>query len=285
MADLGGARVGLLEGRMSGEMAGLVRRHGGVPVSAPAVREAPVECAELVAAFTDRLGRGEYDLVVFQTGAGVNALFGEAERLGRLPELLEGLRGVKVACRGPKPSAPLRRHGVPISVAAREPYTTPELLEAMAGLELAGTRAAVLHYGERNTELSAALADRGARVDDLCVYEWLLPEDTTELRGLVQVILEGGVDAVAFTSQIQARHLFAVAGEVGLAEELTDALNTGVVTASVAPTCLAVLEGLGVRPHVVPRHAKMGHLVVALAEHIERGGSRGSIPTAEDAPP
>jgi uroporphyrinogen-III synthase len=192
---------------------------------------------------------------------------------------------VKVACRGPKPSAPLRRHGVPISVAAREPYTTPELLEAMAGLELAGTRAAVLHYGERNTELSAALADRGARVDDLCVYEWLLPEDTTELRGLVQVILEGGVDAVAFTSQIQARHLFAVAGEVGLAEELTDALNTGVVTASVAPTCLAVLEGLGVRPHVVPRHAKMGHLVVALAEHIERGGSRGSIPTAEDAPP
>ena len=39
MSSLNGTRVALLESRMSGELADLVRRHGGEPRCVPAVRE------------------------------------------------------------------------------------------------------------------------------------------------------------------------------------------------------------------------------------------------------
>ena len=50
---------------------------------------------------------------------------------------------------------------------------------------------------------------------DLCVYEWALPEDIGPLEEGIVRILDGGVDAVAFTSQVQVRHLFLVAADVG----------------------------------------------------------------------
>ena len=43
MSLLGGARIGLLEARLSSELAELVRREGGEPVCAPSVTEAQVD--------------------------------------------------------------------------------------------------------------------------------------------------------------------------------------------------------------------------------------------------
>lgn len=272
MSSLNGARVALLDGRRQDEMARLVRRHGGEPYSVPAVRETPRDCGDRVAALLDRLARGACQATIFLTGAGVNALCEEAGKLGRLPELLTALHTVLVICRGPKPAMALKRHGVPAAVTAAEPHTTDDLLAALAGCDLHGREVAVLHYGERNFALTLALHQRGARLTELCLYEWQPPADTAPLRTLVREIIAGEIDAVTFTSQVQARHLFQVAEDVGLADQLVYALNTRTIVASVAPICLAALQRLGVTPHVVPEHSKMGHLVVALTEHLARSG-------------
>ena len=55
VTDLHGVRVALLEARMGTELAELVQRYGGVVRSAPAVREAPLDCADIVADFLTRL--------------------------------------------------------------------------------------------------------------------------------------------------------------------------------------------------------------------------------------
>ena len=86
---------------MSGELSDLVRRFGGVPYSAQAVREVPR--LDQVPALIDALSEGRFSIVVFLTGAGVTALLQEAERLGRLEEALSALRAATIACRGPKP--------------------------------------------------------------------------------------------------------------------------------------------------------------------------------------
>src|SRR5947209_16269160 len=100
MSSLKGVRVALLEARMSGELSDLVRRFGGVPYCAPAVREVPR--LEQVPGLIDALTQGHFSLVVFLTGAGVLALLREAERLGRLEEALTALRATTIVCRGPK---------------------------------------------------------------------------------------------------------------------------------------------------------------------------------------
>ena len=78
---------------------------------------------------------------------------------------------------------------------------------------LEDTHVAVVHYGERNEFLVQKLQARGAHIEELTLYTWLLPEDTTPLRALVRDIIEKRVDAVVFTSQIQARHLFLIAAD------------------------------------------------------------------------
>lgn len=270
MPDLRGSRVAVLDGRMSGEMAGLVRRYGGDPLPVPTVRESGLDCSAAVDAFVRQVSRGSFEVVVFLTGAGVRALFDEADRLGRLPELRAGLARVTTVCRGPKPSGALRKAGVPVIISAGEPYTTEEVVGAMAGLELAGRGVAVVHYGERNADIAAALRARDAHIEELSLYEWQLPADTAPMRALVRTLIDGGVDAITFTSQVQARHLFRIAAEMGVTQPLADALNERVIVASVAPTCAAALRNLGVEPRVIPEHSKMGHLVRALAEYVER---------------
>ena len=268
---LAGVRVALLEARMAGEMADLVRRHGGIVISAPAVSEVATDRRRAVADFLDCLSPLSGRIYVFLTGAGATALLDEARQQGRSPMLLESLRQSTVVCRGPKPAAALRRHGIAATVTVPSPYTSRELLDVLAGTDLAGTEVTVIHYGERNDALSATLRSRGALVNDLCVYEWRLPADIQPLRGMVSAIVHRDVDVVVFTSQVQWKHLLQVASKAQLAEPMVDALRSDVVVAAIGPVCEAALVASGVRPHVVPANPKMGPLIAELAHYF--GGS------------
>lgn len=254
---------------MPRELAALVERFGGRPYCVPALREAPVPDAGTIEPFLNALCVRSFSLVVFLTGVGVTALLDEAKRLDRWLDMVDGLRRTAIACRGPKPAAVLRRHDVPIQVSAAEPYTTAELLDALTAIDLAGTRVAIVHYGERNGPLADALAARGADLDELCLYEWLMPEDLGPLRTLVGELIDGGVDAVGFTSQIQCRHLFQVATDMGRSQDLAHALNTRTVVAAIGPVCEAALRTFGVVPRVQPAHPKMGPMIAALADYFE----------------
>ncbi len=270
MSGLNGIEVVLLEGRMPAEMSDLVRRHGGVARSVPALLEMPRPDPALVNGFIDQLGAGAFPIVLCLTGVGVRTLFAEAERSERLPELLDAMRQTTVVCRGQKPAAPIRQYEVPIARIAPTPFTTSEVLDVMADLDVRDVGVALLHYGERNAALSAALTERGARLHELLLYEWQLPRDTAPLRQLVRDVVAGQVDAIAVTSQVQVRHLYQIAAELNLVNDLTHALNEATIVASVGPICTAMLEDHGVRPDVEPTNPKMGPMIVALAKFVEQ---------------
>src|SRR5262245_6911955 len=165
MPSLEGRRVALLEARMSEEAATLVRRLGGTPDVVPAVRE--VVRPENVEPFLDSLVSGRLTAVIFLTGVGAAALLREAARLERLESAVAALRKTTVVCRGPKPVAVLRQHGIPIHIAAAEPYTTRELLEALSSLDLKGKVVALVHYGEPNEALTARSEEHTSELQSL----------------------------------------------------------------------------------------------------------------------
>jgi len=269
MASLSGKRVALLEARMSAEIASMVERFGGTAYSVPAVRETPLEQPEETAAFVDALCAGRFALVIFMTGVGASTLLKEAEQRGQLDAALLALRAATTACRGPKPVAVLRRHDIQVDITAAEPHTTSELLDALKAVELSGKAVALVHYGERNEHMAVALNERGASVTEICLYEWRLPDDVAPLRRLVDEIIDGKIDAVAVTSQIQIRHLFKIADKLDKHSELADALNRRTVVAAVGPICATALRSYGVIPHVQPSHPKMGPMMLALSDYFE----------------
>ena len=252
---------------MSGEMSALIERCGGVPCPAPAVRELPR--LEQVPAIVDALSAGRFSIVVFLTGVGVTTLLREAERLGRLEQTLVALRASTIAGRGPKPVAALARYNVPTQVKASSPYTTAELLEALSGVAIADRDVLLVHYGEPNQMLADALRSRGAPLEELCLYEWMMPEDRGPLTALLSDLIDRRITAIAFTSQIQCRHLFQLAQELGKFDALLEALMENTIVAAIGPVCAATLRVYGVTPDVLPPQPKMGPLIAALADYIE----------------
>ena len=272
MASLTGKRVALLEARMSAEIASMVERFGGTAYSVPAVRETPLEQPEETTAFVDSLCAGRFHVVIFMTGVGATALLKEAEKRGALDAALVALRGATTVCRGPKPVAVLRRYDVQVNLTAAEPHTTTELLQALETVDIREKSVALVHYGERNDHTTLALRQRGAVVSEICLYEWRLPDDTAPLERLVGEIIAGTVDALAVTSQIQIRHLFAIADKLARHSALADALNRKTVVAAVGPVCAVGLRSFGVIPHVQPSHPKMGPMLLALSDYFELTG-------------
>ncbi len=272
-------RVALLEARMSRELARLVEKHGGAPVCIPAVQETGQELdPDMATRLITGLAEGDYDIAVFMTGVAVSLLFETAERLQRRPDLVAGLRRVTTVCRGPKPTAALRGFGVVPTLTAREAFTSAEVIDVLASVELKGRRVLLFHYGERSDALAETLLAREAILEEQWLYRWRLPEDTSGLQRLVSEIIRGEVDALAVTCQIQFRHLFQVAEKLGLDGDLVRALNERVVVAAVGPTCHAILQVHGVDVQVMPEHPKMGPLVASLMRHLDRHGRHRAPP-------
>src|SRR5437867_5360495 len=262
---LRGLRVVTFESRRAEEIAELIRRHGGEPVSAPALREVPLSENGPALEFARLLREGKIDVAIFLTGVGTRFVAGAVAAVVPKEELAGALRSVTTVARGPKPVAALREIGVTPSISVPEPNTWRELLAALdQRAEVAGKRVAVQEYGEENPELLAGLAQRGATVLRVPVYRWALPEDTQPLRNAVSRIIDGSIDVALFTSAIQVEHLFRVAGAEA-AKALEAALARGVV-ASIGPICTQALERRNLAVDLEPEHPKMGFLIAALAE-------------------
>jgi uroporphyrinogen-III synthase len=274
LPSMGGRRIAFLEARRATELAQLIGNYGGAPLPAPALREEPVDDPAAVGAFLDRVAERGLDLMLFQPGVGARALFRSVAALGREAEWRAALAGAVVAVRGPKPVSALRELDVRVDLRAAEPFTTPDLLAALADQELAGRAVGVQHYGEPNEELVAALRARGAEVLEVEVYRWALPDDLGPIRHLLAELLTARVDALIVTSQVQVRHLWQVAASLGLAAALPEMLLGRVVVAAVGPLAARALRDHGIRVDLEPEHPKMGPLIRELAMHFQRSIAR-----------
>ena len=286
MADLKGRRIVVLEARMPSELGSLVSRHGGQPISAPALREAALPMRDDVRSVVSGITAREIHAVVFLTGVGARALIQAADELGKKDEFLDALRETTVICRGPKPVAVLRPLNVPIRLVAPSPYTSEDLLTAIkdSGLALSGTRVVLQHYGEVNAWLRGELEALGAQILEVSLYSWELPEDTGPVIDAINTIIRGDADAVMLTTQSQAHNLFRIAEAEALSDELRAALTSRVTVASVGPVCTRALRDHGVEPHVEPENPKMGPLVLALADYLDtRGAAQVATPSTADA--
>lgn len=263
-------RVLTLESRRGNEMATLISNYGGRPLSAPALREVPLESNPDALAFADGLVRDEFDLVILLTGAGTRALLAVVDKLRDRSSFVAALSRTRVASRGPKPVAVLRELGITPWLTAPEPNTWRELLSALDSKAteqpLQGARLAVQEYGVSNQQLLEGLRARGARVTTVPVYRWALPEDVEPLRVAARGVAGGEVDVALFTTATQVVHLLQVAQSIGLEPQVREALAS-VAVASIGPTTSAELREQGIPIDIEASHPKMGFLVREAAEH------------------
>jgi uroporphyrinogen-III synthase len=240
-----GLRVLSLESRRATEMSKLIETYGGKPIVAPSMREVPLETNTEAQDFTRKLLSGEFDAVVLLTGVGTRALTRVAETVCAREEFVAALKKIPVVARGPKPVAALD--------------------ENRSTLPLKEKRVAVQEYGAPNAELLAGLADRGAKVTQVPIYEWALPEDVQPLRDAVTALTNAKVDVALFTTSIQISHLLKIAAEMGKEKE-TAAAFAKILVGSIGPVTSEELRAHGIPADMDPSHPKMGFLVNEVAQ-------------------
>lgn len=272
IGSFNGLKVLALESRRATEIAKLIRTYGGEPTVAPAMREVPLESNHEAFEFARRLLHGEFDLVIFTTGVGIRRLMEILESRYERARILDSLRRVKLAARGPKPSAALREMGLPIAVTAPEPCTWHEVIGALDeafGPSLEGLRAAVQEYGATNPDLLDALTQHHVQWTRVPVYQWALPDDLEPLRNAVRAIANQNIDVVVFLTAVQVTHLFRVAEMMDETGALLSGLRRTVVF-SIGPSTSEELSRHGIEPDFEPSHPKMGFLMNEGAECAAR---------------
>jgi len=259
-----GLRVLALESRRAQEMGKLIANSGGKAVIAPSMREVPLESNTEALIFASSLIQDRLDMVIFLTGVGARALLRIVETTYPREQFAAALKRVEVVARGPKPAAVLRELDVPISLIAPEPSTWREVLAALdadrESFPLEGRRVAVQEYGESNEELLRGLAERGAVVTTVPIYQWALPEDIGPLRDAVNAIVRDEIDVMLLTSSVQLRYLLKIADEMGMRDQIRRAFPK-IMIASIGPLTSQELKEHGIQVDLEPSHPKMGILV------------------------
>ena len=271
-ASLDGKVVAYLETRMGSEMGSLIERHGGVPYPAPVLQEIYRSDSPDVQQLVDDLCRGAVQIMVLLTGVGTQALIESATAMGRREEFLQSLDHRTIIARSPKPARVLRRHKVHIDLMPPEPFTSQDMLDSLADINLQDMELAVQAYGAPNGFLTRNLTERGANVREVSLYTWGLPADLGPAIGLIDELPTGRIDALAFTSQPQVGNLFSIASQAGNEEALRAGLEKKTLAiASVGPVCTRRMLEAGIRVDVEPEHPHMGNLIMALADHLQPG--------------
>jgi uroporphyrinogen-III synthase len=257
------------ESRRAREIESLIESFGGRALVAPAMKELPMASDEGVVGLAKSLIRGDFDAIVFLTGVGVRAALDAASTHGLRDELIAALGRVRIITRGPKPVAALREVGVSAWMNAPEPNTWRELIAALderAGEWMPkGQRVAVQEYGVSNTELLAALRERGATVTAVQAYRWAMPDDIEPIRAAANALSRKDVDVVLITTGVQVIHFWRVVTEMGIESDVRAGLAKSVI-ASIGPSASAELRRHGFEPTFEPTHPKMGLLVREAAQ-------------------
>lgn len=254
---------------MADEVRSLVTKSGGVAISAPSMREVPLESNAAALAFAADLLAGRYDVVVFLTGVGTRHLFAAMETRSERAALVAALAKTTIVARGPKPLRALRELGIEHVITVPEPNTWHEVVATVqkraTGASLAGTRIAIQEYGATNDALVEALRGAGASVETIPVYRWALPDDCWPLASAIREIIARTADVVLFTSATQVHNVMRLAAERGLADDLHEAFAE-VLVASIGPVCSEALAEHDVQVDLEPTRAKVGVLVREAAD-------------------
>lgn len=267
--SLEGLRVAALESRRRDDMARMIERFGGQAFVSPSMREVPIEENRPAIEFAYRVMTGEFNMVIFLTGVGLRHLITAIEKSVDKQRFIDALSDITTVVRGPKPAVAMKELGLTPTIKVPEPNTWREVLTTLD--EQGGVtnmKIGLQEYGKPNRSLIAGLEARGASVVSVRVYNWDLPEDTAPLAENIRAMAAGERDVLLLTSAHQVANMLRMAADMGLEEQLREALGQMIV-ASIGPTTTEMLVQNELPVDLEPSHPKMGHLVQETAERAQ----------------
>jgi uroporphyrinogen-III synthase len=254
----------------------MLERHGAIAVRCPLVSIHDVEDTAPVHAWLERFVEGQHDSLVLYTGEGLSRLLGFARRSGIEADVIDGFRRTRKIARGPKPAKVLRSIGLTPDVMAEEP-TTAGLTTTLSTLDLSGTCVGVLLYPGGEHLLDTFLKKADAKVDPILSYRYASEQEDERVAGLIDDLVAGTIELIAFTSTAQVRRLQDVARRFARTAELDTAMRRALI-AAVGPVTAQAVQGAGWPVAAMPKDSfHLKPMVVALGRKLAADTSAISL--------
>ncbi|MDI3280873.1 MAG: uroporphyrinogen-III C-methyltransferase [Bacillota bacterium] len=242
----------------------LLAELGAEPVEFPAIEIAPPESYAPLDEAIERLS--SYHWVIFTSSNGVDAFL---QRLLEKGRDARALGGRKLAAIGPGTAAALRRWGLQADYAPAEEFRAEGILAGFPAAEVAGRRFLLPRAAEARDVLPRRLAEQGARVDEVTAYRTVPARSGHQREAVRQLLEEGKIAAVTFTSSSTVRNFLQLLGEGGGGGEWRRLL-AGVVVACIGPITAETARQAGLTVHVEAEEYTIPGLVRALVRYFEQ---------------
>ena len=215
----------------------IVETNGGVPLVVPTL--------ELEAYPSESLmdlcyNAKNLDWLIFTSPASLESLFHYCE------DFKEKLNpDCQVAVIGPRTGRVLNEYGLKSDLIP-EDYTAEGLLEEFKKIDLQGIRIGVPRTFKARDVLPEGLKKMGATVYLAEAYKSTHPKDTSQVKLLVDNIINRKVDAITFTSPLTVTNLFEIAGDKQ--DQLIESLKEGeILVAAIGPITQKPLNELKIK--------------------------------------
>ncbi|MBG0776183.1 MAG: uroporphyrinogen-III C-methyltransferase [Desulfovibrionaceae bacterium] len=234
----------------------LLAEAGACAVQFPTIEIRPLDDWSDVDAAVGRLGK--YHWVVFTSVNGVRHFW---DRLAARGLDARALAGALVAAIGPATAEALRGRGIAPDYVP-EKYVAEAVVAGMLDRGVAGTRILVPRARVAREVLPERLAEAGAVVDVVPVYETVPSESGRE--EILARLDAGEIHCVTFGSSSTVDNFFALVHPDTLRK------YPGVKLACIGPVTRKTLEGYGFSAHVTPEEYTIPALVRALVAELGR---------------
>ena len=195
---------------------------------------------------------GTFDWIIFTSQNAVKVFFRELARAGKDGR---ALHGNKIAAIGPATAGELGKYFLVPDLVPPE-FVAEAMIAELAKFGVTGRRVLIPCAAEARDALRDGLAELGAEVRRVPVYDTVVPERLDD--GAREAA--GGADIVTFTSSSTARNFFALG------------IQTGALFASIGPVTSATVRESGKEVGIEAREYTIDGLVEAISEHVARGG-------------
>ncbi len=173
----------------------LIERTGGTAIRFPLLRIEPVKDKRKISQTIDTLN--EFDWLIFTSANAVN--FTLAANNGKIPEIYN----VQIAAIGSTTARTLVKKGLKVDLKPEKGFNSEALLACRALQDVKGLSILIIRGIGGRTLLAETLAERGAKMQFMEVYERVKPQPENDiLEGLLDAT---GVDIITITS-VEALH-------------------------------------------------------------------------------
>lgn len=239
-----------------------IEARGGEVYEFPTIEIVPPEdFAELDAALA-RIAT--YQWLVFTSVNGVQAFF---QRCRQLRRDIRDLQGLRLCAVGPATLQELENRGFVVEFTPLA-YRSEVLLQELSGLVQPGEKILLPRGNLAWPDLPRGLANLGARVDDVVVYQTMPGRgDAAAVREMME---RGRLHAVTFTSSSTARNFVELLGIDGAA----DPRLQGITLVSIGPATTRTARELGLPIDLEAQEHTIEGLVEALVRALSQKGPR-----------